>query len=121
MDAVEFMDRKLIAIIIIIGFFGLILIGAFTGSQTPDTIDKISELKNEGYNVVNSDVTFNALKEERIADGGSFSKTTSWLTFKQQIETTKENIGFVSVINCESDDILWIHATETQYYYYELS
>jgi len=105
--------------------FAVIAVTLYYGLKQPvseqSSLDlRINELKSDGYNVANSPMTFSELKAERTAEGGVFSQTTNWSIFKQQIETTKENVGFVTVYACRSDNILWIHATETTYYYFKI-
>ena len=79
--------------------------------------DRINELRDKGYSVQTCDKSFSQIRVER---GGTWSETADWNTFLQQIQTVKANLGFVTVYVCEQDGVLWIHATETTYYYHRV-
>lgn len=107
----------IIIVIIVVG----ITLGLQNVSQPSALEVKVNELSGKGYNTQYSTMTFNEFKAERIGEGGAFEETYSWSIFLQQVQTTKQNLGFVTVWVCEEQDTLWIHATEQTYYYYGVS
>ena len=109
----------IIGAIIIIAVVILII---YATPNRPDPMQqKIDELKSLGYNVQECQESWQEIKNERELEGGVWEQTSDWNIFLQQIETVKQNFGVVTVWACRDANVLWIHATETTYYYYVVS
>jgi len=106
------------AIIII----AIVIIIIYATPNKPSPLQqKIDELESLGYNVQECSMSWQEIKTEREQEGGTWEQTLDWNIFLQQIQTIKENLGSVTVWVCRDANILWIHATETTYYYYVAS
>ena len=109
----------IIGAIIIIAAVILII---YATPNRPDPMQqKIDELKSLGYNIQECQESWQEIKAERQQEGGVWEQTSDWNIFLQQIETVKQNFGVVTVWVCRDANVLWIHATETTYYYYVVS
>ena len=109
----------IIGAIIIIAVVILII---YATPNRPDPMQqKIDELKSLGYNVQECQESWQEIKTSRQQEGGVWEQTSDWNIFLQQIETVKQNFGVVTVWVCRDTNVLWIHATETTYYYYVVS
>jgi len=110
---------RIIGAIIIIA--AVIVIIYATPNKPNPLQEKIDELKSLGYNIQECSESWQEIRTRREQEGVVWEQTLDWNIFLQQVEAVKENLGFVTVWVCRDANILWIHATETTYYYYVAS
>ena len=107
--------------ILILLFVPLVIIGGLLSGSEPSALEeKIGELRSKEYSVEYFFMSFAEFKAEKITEGEVFQQIADWSTFLQEIQSIKDDHGFVTVWACDVEKIFWVHATGQPYYYYSL-
>ena len=105
------MNKKKIALICLCVFIGLVIISSATSK--PNLQKRIDTITDLGFPVNLNTPSFEDLQTDRI-----FEQVNDWDDFIDQVETIKDELGFVTVNICENDKILWVHSTNDICYYF---
>lgn len=94
-----------------------LFIGVLSSPTQATISQRLQELEEEGISTQAYPGSFAEAKADR--PDATFHQS-SWNTFKQQVEATKADLGFVTVWYHSSEDLMWVARYDLDYYYYIL-